>query len=127
MKKVMKKVRLKMSKRSCEYCRYLTDGCRCRARDERITSSIRFDDGCPHFEEPKQTVFDHITQSVEKLAEKMVFLKAVVYSYNAKDNTNYIEQWISTICNDVYSSKHEAITATIKELKKEVKDENKEN
>ena len=66
----------------------------------------------------EQTVFEHITANEEALAEKLVFLKAVLYSCNTKDNTNYIEQWISTICNDVYSSKHEAFAATVAELKK---------
>lgn len=65
----------------------------------------------------KPTVFETITTSTEVLAEKLVFLKAVIYSLNAKDNTNYVEQWISTVCNDVYPSKHEAIAATVAKLK----------
>lgn len=71
-----------MSKRSCKHCRYLTDGCHCSAMDKRITSSIWFEDGCPHFEESKQTVFDHITQNIETLAEKLVYISKEEY-YNS--------------------------------------------
>ena len=101
-----------MSKRSCEYCRYFTDGCRCRARDEQITSSILFDEGCPHFEEAKQTVFDKITESVESLAEELV---DTLFDRLTHDYRNY-----SILTAEFYNSRTEALTATIEELKKEV-------
>ena len=90
---------------------------------KNYNGNILICESCAHYK-PKPTVFEHITESEEALAEKMVFLKAVTYSFNAKDNTNYTEQWISTICNDVYPSKHEAFVATVEELKKEYINEN---
>ena len=102
-----------MSKRSCEYCRYFTDGCRCRARDEQITSSILFDEGCPHFEESKQTVFDYITQSVETLAEELVYI------IRCEEDPTWTE-WGSNIVQGVFETREEAVAATIEELKKEV-------
>lgn len=104
-----------MSKRSCEYCRYLTDGCRCSARDERITSSSWFDDGCPHFKELKQTVFEKITANIEVLAEEFV---DTVYDRVACEYRNY-----SMLTAEFYNNRTEALTATIEELNKEVNNE----
>lgn len=102
-----------MSKRSCEYCKYLTDGCRCKARDERIISSTLFECGCIHFEESKQTVFDHITQSEETLAEKLVYFKERIFPDDIWESTLFFRQ--------SFYSKEEAIAATVEELKKEYK------
>ena len=107
----------KMTKRSCEYCKYLTDGCRCKARDERITSSIWFERGCPHFEEFKQTVFDKITASEEALAEKLVYEELIT-----EEDDGYVYRWRSTILpNDFWYNEEKAIAATVEELKKEAR------
>ena len=83
----------------------------------KCDSACEHDYACADFKRQGKTVFDRITASPEVLAEEMVFLKAVIYSFNAKDNTNYVEQWISTVCNDVYPSKPEAIAASVAKLK----------
>ncbi len=95
-----------MSKRSCEYCRYFGDGCRCRAMERQITSSILFERGCQHFEELKQTVFDKITESVEALAENLVFWEG---------------GWTSRFIKFTTTNHEDAIAATVEELKKEWK------
>ena len=102
----------------CEMCRnfpgeynFCPITARC-CRDDYLYES------CSDFEQKAlPTLFHRITASPEVLAEEMVFLKDVVCSFNAKDNTNFVEQWISTVCNDVYPSKHEAIAATVERLK----------
>lgn len=118
-----------MSKRSCEYCKYLTDGCRCKARDERIISSTLFECGCIHFEELKQTVFDHITKNMETLAKKLVYEQVVVKNiringlYSSHINSSYIKMWKSALLpTDFFDDKQRALEATIKELKKEYKE-----
>jgi hypothetical protein len=85
--------------------------------DIDITSSRWFDEGCPHFEEAKQTVFDHITQSVEALAEKLVY-----HIYLTDCMQRKRSYWRSTFfpCNN-FATKEKAIAATVEELKKEYK------
>jgi hypothetical protein len=104
----MKKVRIKMSKRSCINCRYLTDGIYCKARSERITSSNWFEYGCPDFEKRQQTVFDKITESVETLPEVSVCKldEGVYYSH---------------MIGSFYSTYSKALAATIEGLQKEYK------
>ena len=104
-----------MSKRSCEYCRYFRDGCRCRAMDRRITASNWFEYGCPHFEKRQQTIFDHITQSVEVLAEEFV---DALY-----DRVTGEYHYYSMLTAEFYDSRKEALAATVAELKKEWRDE----
>jgi hypothetical protein len=107
----------KMSKRSCEYCKYLTDDCRCKAMDIGITSSRWFDEGCPHFEEAKQTIFDKITESVETLADEFV---DALYDRVAGEYRYY-----SMLTAEFYDSRKEALTATVAELKNEYKEQSK--
>jgi hypothetical protein len=66
------------------------------------------EEACGDFEPP--TVFDHITQSVEKLAEKLV--------YQRPDGW-----WVATIVYDgaKFTHKETAIAATVAELKREWK------
>ena len=66
----------------------------------------------------KQTVFDHIMQSVENLADKLV------YEATTCDSDGHILFGYKTtlIPNGFWINKSEAITAIIKELKKEWKE-----
>jgi hypothetical protein len=65
---------------------------------------------CILFEPKNPTVFDHITQSVEALAEKLVY-----WEQNPPESG-----WTSNIGRrNVYRNYDEAVAATIKELKKE--------
>ena len=57
---------------------------------------------------PEQTVFDRITQSPETLAEKLV-----CHGVTSWDD----EFYASTICNEIYKTKSEAIAATVEKLK----------
>ena len=67
---------------------------------------------CPFYELRPKTVFDRITASPEVLAEKLVSLNAVFVT-----NINPKQQWISTLTEDVYPTKAEAIAATVARLK----------
>lgn len=60
---------------------------------------------------PTKTLFEHITESPEALAPHFVFLKAVFVT-----NINPKQQWISTITDEVYPTKGEAIVATLARL-----------
>jgi hypothetical protein len=86
--------------------------------DRPITSSLLFERGCQHFEESKQTGFDHITQSVETLAEKLVY-----HIYLTDCMQRKRSYWRSTFfpCNN-FATKEKAIAATIEALKKEWKE-----
>lgn len=78
---------------------------------------------------PEQTVFDYITQSEEKLAEKLVYEKAVkrrafIYGeYGDVIGEQYVitNVWSSALTDDTYTNRVEAVAATLKELKKVVK------
>ena len=72
-------------------------------------------ESCTHYK-PKLTVFDHITQSVEALAEKLVYMRVVSWD----DEINWYSVVLRSYC---FRTKEAAIAATIVELKKEVKDE----
>jgi ssDNA-binding Zn-finger/Zn-ribbon topoisomerase 1 len=65
----------------------------------------------------KQTVFDHITESVEALAEKFVYHIYLTDCLQRKRS-----YWRSTFfpCNN-FSTKEKAIAVTVEELKKEWK------
>lgn len=105
-----------MSKKSCINCRHHIDGIYgmyCKARSARITTSNWFECGCPHFEKRQRTVFDYITQSEEKLAEKFVYCEKTFTDGDI---------WYSLLLGEIgYSKESEAIAATIEELKKVVK------
>lgn len=61
---------------------------------------------------PKMTIFHQITASPEVLAPHFVFLKALFVT-----NINPQQQWISTLTEEVYPTKAEAIAATVERLK----------
>ena len=60
----------------------------------------------------KPTVFDRITTSPEVLAPYFVFMKAVFVT-----NINPKQQWISTLTEEVYPTRAEALAATVAKLK----------
>lgn len=75
---------------------------------------------------PEQTLFDKITQSYETLAEKLVYETAVEERKTVYDNRgrgvgvrSYIDYvWKSSVTgDDIYTSKDEAIAATVAKLK----------
>lgn len=67
---------------------------------------------------PKPTLFDHITQSVEVLAPKLVYFDSSVCD---DDGMGY--PWCSTLFEDGghFETEEKAISATIKELEKVIK------
>lgn len=68
---------------------------------------------CEFFEARKKpSLFDLITTSPEVLAPHFVFLKALFVT-----NINPQQQWISTLTEEVYPTKAEAIAATVERLK----------
>lgn len=71
---------------------------------------------------PKQSIFDHITESLEALAEKLVYCaeyKTIRPMYlEGKGGIVVAEVWKSTIIPDAtFSSEAEAIVATVAKLK----------
>lgn len=67
----------------------------------------------------KQTVFEHITESVAVLADKLVY-------YIEGEHSPFGRRWKSTLTGDVcYVNRSSAVEATIKELKKETKEQSK--
>lgn len=58
------------------------------------------------------SVFDHITESVETLAEKMVYIIV------CEEDTN-MRGWTSNVVESVFETYAEALAATIEGLKKE--------
>ena len=75
---------------------------------------------------PLYTLFDHLTESVETLAEKLVCEKAVKgnapiygdYGSTIGVRTVIRNVWRSALTDDTYKNRAEAIAATIEELKK---------
>ena len=61
---------------------------------------------------PEYTLFHRITTSPEELAPHFVFLKAVFVT-----NFHPDQQWISTLTEEVYPTRAEAIAATVAKLK----------
>ena len=74
--------------------------------------------GCRHkWKDVKSSsVFDHITQSVEALAEKLVYW----------EHDDWGSWWTSNVLDEEYSTPAEAIAATVEELKKEYKENDTE-
>lgn len=61
---------------------------------------------------PPPTLFDHITASIEALADKLVYRTVEI----AVNRTTY-SCWKSTITEESYSTREEAIAATVAKLK----------
>ena len=87
---------------------------------------------CPRCDDDKSerdvlplTVFDYITQSVEKLAEKLVYRRnCKMIHNNDKASVEYwTYSWKSTIVEGSFETYEEAYEATLEELKNEVEDE----
>lgn len=95
-----------MKNKTCGECKYhIGTGCHLPKETFIIMPEIK---ACRHFtQKPKQTVFDYITQSEEKLAECSVCKmdSGVYYSH---------------ITGGFYATENKAIAATIEELKKEI-------
>jgi hypothetical protein len=72
---------------------------------------------CEYFEPKTLTVFDHITESVEMLAEEIVYPYKIRFAYGSEDN--WQEYWTSPLIENFYPTRNEAIATTIEELKKE--------
>lgn len=84
-------------------------------------------EACEHFvERDKPTIFDHITQSYEMLAEKLVYKAAIegretVYDLRGRgvgvrSCIDYV--WKSSVTgDDIYASEEEAFSATVAKLK----------
>lgn len=104
-----------MSKLECRKCGYEGTDWRCPICDELVIAK------------PKNpTVFNHITESEEALAEKLVYVSLEEYykPFSANKCGNGIvirEEWRSTITGGTWKTRAEAIAATIEELKKEYK------
>lgn len=78
---------------------------------------IKLDCVAKNKETAKQTVFDHITQSVEALADKFVY-----HIYLTDCLQRKCSYWRSTFFpRNNFSTKEKAIAATVNELKKEYK------
>jgi hypothetical protein len=113
-----------MSKVDCKDCQFYHNG-RCEELGEYTTPGER---ECSWFaakaikktcvaeiaKNAKQTVFDQITTSPEVLAEKMVF-RALCVDVN---RVTY-SCWKSTITEEAYRTKPEAIAATVAKLKEQ--------
>lgn len=100
---IRQKARGKMSK-TCGECRHFDNDCQGISKSTPASY-------CEEFER-KPTVFQQITASPEVLAPYFVFLKAVVVTnYNPK------QQWISTLTEEVYPTRSEALAATVAKLK----------
>ena len=100
-----------MKNKTCGDCKHLNRElafCRaCGAKWLKDTDGAN----CKYFEKiTPRTVFDHITQSVETLAEKLV--------YQLSDG-----MWVAILVYDgvKFTHRETAIVATIEELKKEYK------
>lgn len=76
---------------------------------------ILTDSGLKILDERKQTVFDHVTESMETLAERFVY-------YIEGEHSPFGRRWKSTLTGDVcYVNRSSAFEATIEELEKEYK------
>lgn len=87
---------------------------------KNYNGNILICESCVHYI-PKQTVFEHITTSPAALADKLVF-----YEEDICMNGKVITYWTSNVIKRSYSTREEAVAATIDALnesrEKEVKD-----
>lgn len=100
-----------MSDKMCNECKRC-DGDLCTYFDNYSDRESTL--ACILFEPQKPTVFDYITQSEEKLAEKFIYTRR---------EQNGDKCYLSTITVGKWSSRAEAKAATIEELKKEVEND----
>lgn len=107
-----------MRDKLCKECAFWRDGY-CSMRRAIIPSDVRVLN-CEMFElKAMPTLFDRITQSPEVLAPYFVFLKALIVT-----NINPKQQWISTLTEEVYPTRAEAVAATVEKLKEVADAEN---
>lgn len=114
-----------MSKRFCKKCKstnVVEEGYYCGTTYYNCKT-------CHHLGEkdefPEMTVFHRITESPEVLAEKLVYKAAIKTSRTMYDRYgrgvgvkyDIEEVWKSTITEDTYTGKSEAIAATVAKLK----------
>lgn len=69
-------------------------------------------DGCEYYEEHAPTNFDRITESPEKLAERVVYVVTDKYSGG--------NEWMSAIVNGSWLIRRAAVAATVEYLRQEV-------
>ena len=73
---------------------------------------------CIHgFYLPPRTLFEHITESPEALAEKFIFSRGERHWRRRRCETVCYEAWWSTLAGEEYRSKAEAFDATVAKLK----------
>ena len=102
----------KLSDRTCNNCKYRPEGITCKLFGT-ITDSKLFERGCIHFAPIKITNGDKIrAMSDEELAEKFIYTRR---------EQNGDKCYLSTIRVGKWSTKEEALEATLEELKKELK------
>lgn len=83
---------------------------------KNYNGNILICESCAHYK-PKPTVFEHITKSMETLAEGFVY-------YIEGEHSPFDRRWKSTLTGDVcYVNRSSAFEATIEELKKEWRDD----
>lgn len=88
-----------------------------------MTETSMFDNACEHFTPP--TNGDKIRQmSDEELAEKLVYCKHV-QKIIGEMGYSYVSFASTIIKNEEFETKPEAIAATVKELKKEYKEDDR--
>lgn len=80
---------------------------------KNYNGNILICESCAHYK-PKPTVFEHITQSVEALAETLVYWDEDLWAYKS-----IILEFES------FMTKSEALVATVAELKNEYKEQSK--
>lgn len=105
-----------MSDKMCNECKRC-DGDLCTYFDNYSDRESTI--ACILFDPKKPTVFDHITESVESLAEEIVYPYKIRFAYGSEDN--WQEYWTSPLIENFYPTRNEAIATTIKKLKKEWK------
>lgn len=111
-----------MSDKMCNECKRC-DGDLCTYFDNYSDRESTI--ACILFEPKKQTVFDYITQSEEKLVELLVCqidtTKKKLIVLPEIEEQLYVETtWKSTLTGAFYATKNEAVEATLAELRKEV-------
>jgi hypothetical protein len=100
-----------MKNKTCGECKWFNKivGIHCTWHEIEMHPN---EEACGDFEPP--SVFDHITQSVEALAEKLVYI------IRCEEDPSFAG-WTSNVVQSVFETKPEALAETIEELKKEYK------